>query len=410
MSEGVDGVGNLVETLHAAFRSEYDAVEPSHIAQAPGRVNLIGEHIDYNGLSVFPMAIQRHTVVMFRPRSDAWVHIANTDPQYPARSFELGQTIDQHATGDWGNYVKAAGQALARRYQTLRGLDALVGSRIPIAAGLSSSSALVVASALAITLANGISIPPLELAELMAMAEQYVGTQGGGMDQAICLCAQDNSAGRIQFNPLRITSTPLPPVWRFIIASSLVPASKSGAAQDAYNRRTRECRDALRSVVTRMNLTEVIDSYAGLLAHSSVGELLEAGDDVLDGTLRRRFRHVITEAQRVDQGEAAMAAGNLAEFGRLMSASHESLRDDFEVSCAELNALTEIAERAGASGARLTGAGFGGCMVALCETERVDTVLTALTDAFYRPRQFGGDLGNALFVAKPSAGATVVPL
>jgi galactokinase len=390
MSEGAHGAGNLVETLHAAFRSEYNAVEPSHLAWAPGRVNLIGEHIDYNGLPVFPMAIQRHTVVMFRPRSDAWVHIANTDPQYPARSFQLDETIDPHATGDWGNYVKAAGQALARRYQTPRGLDALVGSRIPTAQGLSSSSALVVASALAITQANDVSIPPLELAELMAQAERYVGTQGGGMDQAICLCAQDNSAGRIRFNPLRITSTPLPPEWQFIIASSLVPASKSGAAQDAYNRRTRECRDALKSVIASMNLTGVIDSYAGLLAHSSASELLATGDDVLDDTLRRRFRHVITEARRVEQGDAAMAAGDLTE--------------------SELNALTEIAERAGASGARLTGAGFGGCMVALCETERADAVLTALTEEFYRPRQLGGDLGDALFVAKPSAGASVVPL
>ncbi len=402
----MNGAADLAE-LQRSLRQHYGSPDGTHLVRAPGRVNLIGEHIDYAGLSVFPIALERHVAVCYRRRTDATIRIANTDPQFTPRTFTVSPTIDPYPAGDWGNYVKAAGQGLAQHYGSLNGFDAVVSSNIPVAAGLSSSAALVIASALAIAETNSLSIETLRLAELMAEAERYVGTRGGGMDQAICLGAKHDSASRIDFSPLRLTAVPVPRTWRFVVAFSLVRARKSGAARDAYNRRTRECRAALEAVTRSLEMAEGIDSYPALMTRVPVTDLLTAADTVLEGVLRRRFRHVVTEATRVDRAQVAMEEDDIEGFGRLMSQSHQSLRDDFEVSCPELDTLTEIAGAAGATGARLTGAGFGGCVVALCRPAQSDLVLEALAHRFYTARRFEGTLEHQLFVARPSEGASV---
>jgi galactokinase len=376
--------------------------------RAPGRVNLIGEHIDYCGLPVFPMAIQRGVRMVFHPRADRETRLSNRDPRFPPSAFTVSNDIPRAPPGDWSNYARAAIGALADLFPDLRGVDALVESDLPIAAGLSSSSALVVATALAILHANGVAMAPLELMELLARAERYVGTAGGGMDQAIILGAQTGCASRIDFHPLRLTPTPVPVGWRFIVAWSMVHAEKSGAARQAYNERPRSCDEARRLVATRLGRRDDT-TYADLLGAASVEELLAVARATLSDVLARRFRHVVTEGTRVRDAEAAMKTRDVAAFGRLLDASHQSLRNDYEVSHPELDQLVALAREAGAVGARLTGAGFGGSIVALCPAGRAPEVMDALAERFYRPRgALGGNVGRYMFIAEPSAGAEVV--
>lgn len=399
-----------LEQLEHTFTEHYGPPRGPYLVRAPGRVNLIGDHVDYNGLSVLPMALQRHVAILYCERDDATVRIVSTDPNYALRTFSLGPSIEPYPEGDWGNYAKAAGQALAQRHGELRGFDAVVHSDIPVAAGLSSSSALVVASALAVLHANDIEMEKLELAVLLAEAEHYVGTRGGGMDQAICLAARRGSASRIDFNPLRLTAHPIPPDWGFIVAFSLVRAEKSGTAREIYNLKTRECREALEQMTAAYQLADRIDSYPTLLAELPPADLMSKAEQALDGALLHRFRHVVSEADRVQRAERALIDYDLKGFGRLLTESHQSLRDDFEVSCPELDELVEIALHASAAGARLTGAGLGGCVVALCQERRVTKVLKALAKRFYATREFEGRLEDQLFLAEPSAGASVAAL
>src|SRR6266699_3774437 len=299
----------------------------SRLVRAPGRVNLIGEHIDYCGLPVLPMALSRGVRIAFERRADRGTRLVNADARFAPSFFTIETSIPPAPAGDWSNYARAAAQALAQRCPDLRGVDALVQSDLPIAAGLSSSSALVVALALALLHANRVTVPPLELMELLAQGERYVGTAGGGMDQAIILGARAGCASRIDFRPLRLTPTPVPAGWQFIVAWSLVHAEKSGAARQSYNERTRQCDEARRLVATRLGQREDIN-YPALLAAAPVEQLLEVAGATGSDVLARRFRHVVTEGIRVRQAEAAMAAHDLAACGLLLDASHQSLRDD----------------------------------------------------------------------------------
>ena len=374
--------------------------------RAPGRVNLIGEHIDYCGLPVFPMAIGRSVRMTFDRHTNREIRLTNRDPRFSPAVFRVSDKIPPAPAGDWSNYARAAAQALAQRFADLVGVEAVVESDLPIAAGLSSSSALLVATALAILHANEVSIPSLELMELLARGERYVGTAGGGMDQAIILGAQAGCASRIDFQPLRLTPTPVPANWQFIVAWSMVHSEKSGAARQAYNERPRQCDEARRLTAERLGLRKDI-TYPALLAAASVDELLEVANTTLPDVLARRFRHVVTEGTRVRQAEAAMArgGGDLATFGGLLESSHASLRDHYEVSHPELDRLVELAREAGAAGARLTGAGFGGSIVALCSVERAPQVVAALRERFYAPR--GAQSDDYVFAVEPSAGAEV---
>jgi galactokinase len=378
------------------------------VASAPGRVNLIGEHIDYNGLSVLPMAIQFRVHVAFRRRPDRGVHVISTAAGFEPREFTLGDPLAPFPIGDWGNYVKAACQALLRSVGALPGVDAAIHSEVPVAAGLSSSSALVVAFAVAMLQASGHSVPVLDLARLLAEGERYVGTQGGGMDQAIALGGRAGHAARIAFRPLSLHLVPIAASWRFVVADSLVRAEKSGAARETYNRRTAECEAAIEKVAAHLGLRGV-HRYRDLRSRFNDAALIEAGAVALSSPLSQRFRHVISEAARVDAAVAALDASDLAGFGRLMTASHESLRDDYQVSSPELDALVEIALAAGAAGARLTGAGMGGAIVALAAAGGEHQLLQAFGDRFYGPRGIGDPVVRRhAFVAQPSDGATVV--
>jgi galactokinase len=400
-------MGNQVEELRQAFKEQYAPAEPTYIVEAPGRINLIGDHIDYNGLPVFPMALNRRVTMLFRTTTDKRIRVFNADARYPPLEFTISSSIEHYADGEWGNYVKAAVQELLAHFLELRGIDAVIQSDIPVAAGLSSSSALLVATAVALIEASGMAMERRKLMELLARAERYVGTEGGGMDQAICLGAKEGTATRIKFDPIRLKTAAVPDDWRFVVANSMVEAKKSGAARDAYNKRTRECREAFTSVIGELALMDEVDSYSQLLARVPVEEILVAAQVALPETLGRRFMHVVSEAVRVLRAERAMRESDAETFGRVMSESHRSLRDDFEVSGPELNELTAITTGAGAKGARLTGAGFGGCVIALCTTATVSGVRRALEKQYYSGRKLTGDLKDLLFVARPGGGATV---
>ncbi len=296
---------------------------------------------------------------------------------------------------------------VAARFGAQVGMEAMVASDLPPAAGLSSSSALVVGTALALLRASGRSPDALALAEELARGEQFVGTRGGGMDQAVSLGGRAGHALRIEFSPLRWTPVPLPADWRVVVAHSGVRAEKSGPAQHAYNERRRAGEAALAAVSAVLGRRGA--SYPELLVVAPEGVLLETAARVLEPRLAACFRHVVTETQRVVAAEDLLLAGDLTGFGGLLTLSHVSLRDDYRVSHPRLDALVDAALDAGAEGARLTGAGFGGCMLAVCESAVAEvvaeTLRAELIDAGVPPRDalvFQADAG-------PGAAVTAAP-
>lgn len=345
------------------FRETYRR-EATGVTFAPGRVNLIGEHIDYHGGPVLPAALRRGITVAFAPRRDSTVRAVSVSDEraYPEARFDLRDLGHAAPGAGWIGYLEAAAtDTLGARGC---GVDLLVASDLPEASGLSSSSALVVASGLAMLAASGrlgalTNARRLDLASRFAEAERYVGTAGGGMDQAASLGGRDGCALRIDFDPLRWRAIPLPTGLRLIVAHTGVRAEKSGAAQARYNE----------------------------IRSSSEPEVAE---------------HVRTEIERVGQFERALGAGDAARCGALMDASHASLRDRLRVSHPALDALVAVAREAGALGARMTGAGFGGSIVALAEAAESEAVLGALRDA---QAEMPG--AQPAFVAHPGAGAQV---
>lgn len=418
---------------------------PAVVVRAPGRVNLIGEHTDYNALPVLPIAIERSVLIAAAPRDDRTIVLANVEPAFGDRRYELRESIPAFPGGDWGNYHKAAAQGLLSRLGegALRGADSLADGNIPPGAGLSSSSAFVVGSALALLAVNDRTMPAAELAELCARAERYVGTLSGGMDQAVCLLARAGHALRIDFDPLRVKAVPVPDGCAFVACHSLVTAEKSGAARAAYNQRVIECRlachllervlgDSLARPLRNLGeLTELfpeqplaafvlrlqevvaeralsLDEIARVAGDSVEKVATRAGIDQPSASgyqLLRRARHVLTEAERVNQAEEALRAGDWHGFGVLMDASHASCRDDYEVSCAALDALVAAAKRAGALGARLTGAGFGGCTVNLVPQDLISEFIDHLERDYYRS---SAPTRDHCFVFSPCAGGSVL--
>jgi len=415
------------------------------VARAPGRVNLLGEHTDYNGLPVLPMAIDRSVLIAATPRTDGVVNVGNVASPFTARTYTLADRIAPFADGDWGNYSKAAAQAVMRLCDGVaRGADLLVDGNIPSGAGLSSSSALVVATALALLAANDREVPYTTLAECLPDAERYVGTLSGGMDHAVSLLAQAGHALRIDFVPLRVRTVPLPAGYSVVVCHSLVTAEKSRGAKRAYNLRVVECRLACRVLEGALGgglprglraLGDLVSLFPGrpLLEFLeyldlperplSLDELAavigtsperlradcESGADAGDRfNVRRRARHVLAEAERVEQAEARLRAGDALGFGQLMTASHASCRDDYEISGPELEALVAAALRAGAVGARLTGAGFGGCTVNLVPDAGLHAFLRRIDRDFYASRlPAGAPAGDYRYIFKPQAGAQV---
>ncbi len=365
------------------------------VVSVPGRVNLIGEHVDYHGLPVLPMAIQRRVRIAFRPRADNRIRTASAG--YGAREFEWKPQLEPSGSGDWENYVKAAAQAVSGRWGAGRGIDAGVVSDLPPAAGLSSSSALLTGFTLALLEANGIHATFEELMEILPEGEYFVGTRGGGMDHAAVLGAEAGAALLVRFSPVVSTcSVPVPKGWAFLVAHSLTMAEKSGAVRAEYNAR----RTAGTRALERLGFA----SYAAAVESHTFDELRAIAAAALEGDGQRCFLHVAGEAFRTTAGVDALRGADAAAFGRILNASHESLRDLLRVSSPALDELVEAAVASGATGARLTGAGFGGCAVVFCSAQDRDRVANGLVERYYAHRR-GFDRDTHLIAAEPSAGA-----
>jgi galactokinase len=402
-----------LESASAAFETSFGRA-PTIAARAPGRVNLIGEHIDYHGLPVLPFAIDRAVTVLAAPAIAGnasrarFVTMAAGLPAVwgVADEFDLRRPLVAIGGGDWRDYARAAARWLVDTTGAERGMDALVTSDLPMASGLSSSSALVVACALAFARVNDLAVGRVRLAHELALAEQFAGTRGGGMDQAASLLSRAGHVSFVSFEPLRVEYVPFPDEAVVIVVDSGERAAKSGTARRAYNERRAAGVEALRRVAA--SLDAVGSSYATLLRERAAADLVEAAEEVLDGALLGPFRHTVREACRVDAAAAALRRGDIPALGRLLVASHRSLRDDLAVSTERLDAIVEVALHAGALGARLTGAGFGGSAIALADAGRAAPVREALEAWLASPAAAAGKKGTQerLLEVRPADPAT----
>jgi galactokinase len=366
----------MVEELAARFRSEYGR-GPEIGVRAPGRVNLIGEHTDYNEGFVLPCAVDRDTAALAAPRSDGVFALVSREE--PAR---LRFTRDAPpARGGWGDYAHGVVAALAESGHALSGADVALASEIPLGAGLSSSAALCVALVSAFDAAFSLGLDARERARLAHRAEShFAGVPCGVMDQLASALGRRDAALRIDCRSLALEPVSLPASLRLLIADSGVRRRLAGGA---YGDRRAECAEALRLA----REAGVAASGARALRDLGVADL-PALERALPPLLARRARHVVRENARVDATASALRAGDLAAAGALLREGMRSLRDDFEVSIPELDALCEIADALpGVYGSRLTGAGFGGCTLHLVDADAAQSAGAALADAF--SRRFG---------------------
>jgi len=382
------------EDAAVLLTERFGAGPPPSVLSVPGRVNLIGEHVDYHGLPVLPMAIQRRIRISFRPRDDRRIRAISL--RYGEREFEWLTKLQPSAAGDWENYIKAAAEAVGARWSLGRGIDAAVVSDLPPAAGLSSSSALLTGFTLALLKANGVHATFEELMDVLPEGEYFVGTRGGGMDHAAVLGSRSGCALLVNFLPLSACPVPIPKDWAFLVAHSLTTAEKSGEVRAEYNSR----RTAGSRALERLGFP----SYGVAISGSTFDHLRALAGERLEGDEQRAFLHVAGEAFRTMDGVAALRSGDASAFGRVLNESHDSLRDLLRVSSPSLDALVHAARQAGATGARLTGAGFGGCAVVFCHSSKRQQVADELVKRYYSGRS-GFDPRSHLIAAEPSAGA-----
>lgn len=346
--------------IHSLFQTHYGQA-PSLIVRAPGRVNLIGEHTDYNDGFVLPAAIDRATFIAAAPRTDRRVRVLAADLN-ESDEFALDH-IERSGMRPWSNYIRGMVRALIGAGHLINGADMVIASSVPRGAGLSSSAALEVATGYMFQLFHNLNILGEELA-LMAQAteNQFVGVNCGIMDQFIVTLGKANHALLIDCRDLSYQEVPVPANAAIVICDSHIERTLAGSA---YNQRRAECEQAV----------ELLKPFIlGIKALRDVSSAqLASHGHVLSPVVLQRARHVISENERVIASVTALAADNITEFGRLMNASHASLRDDYAVSIPEMDALVAAAQRVnGCYGSRLTGAGFGGCTVSLVDINAVE--------------------------------------
>ncbi|XP_047263061.1 galactokinase isoform X3 [Capsicum annuum] len=437
--EPVYGSGSQLEEAQFRFKNlkskfiDLFGQSPHVYARSPGRVNLIGEHIDYEGYSVLPMAIRQDTIVAIWKHDsnepDKLLRIANVNSDkyslctYPADPL---QEVDLK-NHRWGHYF-ICGYKGFYEYAKLKGidvgepvgLDVVVDGTVPTGSGLSSSAAFVCSSFIAIMASIGINMPKKEIAQLTCECERHIGTQSGGMDQAISVMAQFGFAELIDFNPIRSTDVQLPAAGTFVIAHSLAESQKAVTAAVNYNNRVVECQLAAvllhEEPYTNEEIENITKEKLETIFATSPTSL-----DVLRAAkcykLHQRAAHVFSEAKRVHAFKDTVSSDlsdedMLKKLGDLMNESHHSCSVLYECSCLELEELVKICRDNGALGARLTGAGWGGCAVALVKESLVPQFILNLKEQFYQSRIDKGtisknDLGLYIFASKPSSGAAI---
>jgi galactokinase len=366
-------VAGPAQLVIEAFEIRYQSTPD--VARAPGRVNLIGEHTDYNSGLVLPMAIDLACYAASAPNRDGLLRIYSENLRQ-ACQWPIDQLGQLRASGDWTDYIVG----VARQLELRRGRDLLVYGTVPLGSGLSSSAALEVSTALALGWSG--DLPSPELAKLCRRAENdFIGLPSGIMDQYVSVFGFENAAVLIDCRSLASEPVELPAGAAIVAVNSMV---KHELAQSAYRQRVAECAEAGREI----------------------GSLRDATPDSLESIhnpeVRRRARHVVTENQRVIDFVAASRQGDLTGMGRLLVASHRSLQHDYEVSCEELDFLVDTAIAIpGTFGARMIGGGFGGCTVNLIDPTAAEHFTAALGEA-YRSK-FG--IEPAFYPVRPAQGA-----
>ncbi|BHH84521.1 galactokinase [Desulforhopalus sp. 52FAK] len=378
-------ITKIEEEICSRFTDEFES-PPTRIIRSPGRVNLIGEHTDYNGGFVLPMAIDRYLVMAVKARKDNVVKVVSTDlnnrVEFSTDSFEKEKF-------SWGEYLKGCCWGLREEGHDVKGFEAVIASNIPVGASLSSSAALELATLQAFCYSSNIEWDPVAMALSGQRAENdWVGMNCGVMDQMICANGRKNHALLIDCRDIQLTSCPMPENSSIVILDT---TTRRGLVDSAYNERRTQCFDAA--------------------AIMNVELLRDAGDDLLvqhKGQLSPlsylRAKHIISENQRVLQAAEAMENGDGVLLGQLMHESHLSLRDDFEVSGNALDIIVECAmEHEACLGARMTGAGFAGCAVALVKKGSEQNFIQDV-GAGYRKRM---NILPQLYVCKASDGTSM---
>ena len=377
--------------LEQKFREVY-GTDPEIVVRAPGRVNLIGEHTDYNQGFVLPAAIDRYVGYAGRKRTDRRVYAHSTDFHSNA-VFDLDR-IQRDPAVSWSNYLRGVSKYLEGAGYRLPGADLTFGGDVPREAGLSSSAAVEMGAAAVWAGLAGFELRPVEIIKLTQQAENdFVGVPSGIMDQFVSALGRANHALFLDCRDLSFRHVPLRAGVSIVVCNSGV---KRELAHSEYQIRVRQCREA----VTRLRNTG--------LAIQSLRDVepedLENARHALTEVLMKRARHIVTENLRVLRAVKALEAGDLEQFGTLMNLSHDSLRDDYEVSCRELDTLVELAwEQPGVLGARMTGGGFGGCTVNLVHEARCDAFEAAIREGYRRAL----NLDVEVYVFKAADGALV---
>jgi galactokinase len=380
-------------SLRSRFRELSGGTEAPRVAAAPGRVNLIGEHTDYNDGWVLPMAIERGVRIAFARRPDRRIRAYSV-------IFEESSEIDlDHLTAPggsrWDSYIAGVAWAMADTGISVSGADMVIDGDVPLGSGLSSSAALEMATARVLCSVSGIEWSAVAMARIAQVAEnRYVGVSCGLMDQLASAAAEEGHALLLDCRSLATEAVPIPDDVVVVVLDTGVRRTLAGSA---YNQRRSSCETAVRA------LQALAPDIRALRDVDQ--ELLEAGRSRIDEISYRRASHVVAENRRPLAMAAALRDGDLQAAGRLMDDSHASLRDLYEVSCDELDLITRLArDHPACHGARLTGAGFGGCAVALVAADRSDAFITEV-GAAYRDAT---DLPGELFASRPSAGATLL--
>jgi galactokinase len=364
--------------------------DPMHIVRAPGRVNLIGEHTDYNAGFVLPLAIDPAICVALRPRRDRIVRAWSAD--FNGRvEFEIdGLSPDPLAAHSWGDYVKGVAWALREAGYALTGWDGAIAGDVPIGAGLSSSAALEVAAARAFADASHLAWDPTRMAQVAQRAEnEWIGLHCGIMDQLASAAGRRDHALLIDCRSLELRAIPIPQDTRIVVLDT---GTRRDLANSAYNERRREC-EAAAHAFGAASLRDLRPSQ------------VHARPDGMADAVFRRARHVVTENARVTEMASAMPRGDTGRVAGLMDESHRSLRVDFEVSSTALDAMVACAQGAGSMGARMTGAGFGGCAVALVGAPGADAFVNETLAAYAAATGLAG----RAYVCRACDGATSRP-
>jgi galactokinase len=391
-----DGVGvvslNVISERSAALFARCFGHQPRWMVAAPGRVNLIGEHTDYNDGFVLPMAVERHTVMAAdrNPRREVTLHSVTTGE---TATFSVRGRIERGQPA-WSNYVRGVIAGFQQRGFKITGFDAVIDSSVPYGGGVSSSAALEVAAATLIEAMAGKALDPMEKALLCQRAEhEFAGVPCGIMDQFTSIFGRENHALLLDCRSRKARAVPMndPTVAVMVINTNV----RHRLADGAYAQRRSQCEAAARALQVPF-------------LRDATTQQLKAAQDKMEPVVWRRARHVITENERTLKFAKALQAADWAAVGQLMYASHDSLRDDYEVSCAELDVVVEIArsmgEPEGMIGCRMTGAGFGGCAVALVKTANVSQITKAMDQRYEKKSRHQA----TIFSSRPGSGARVL--